>query len=105
MTYEKYNCSDYWDFIPKDQQQEFKAQGNFPESFERKNKNQEISETSSPGSIEQVSILGKRTSSPNEKRLEQKTPLKRRGSQVDFKFPKAGADREINKILAGGQDI
>ena len=58
MTYEKYDNSDYWEFVPKDQRKELKQEGKLPSHAETKvPKNHQISDMSS---LDELSVIRKR---------------------------------------------
>jgi hypothetical protein len=65
MTYEKYDNSDYWEFVPKDQKKELKEEGKLPSNVDTKvPKNHTISEMSSLDHQDDTPInplLGKRS--------------------------------------------
>ena len=65
MTYEKYDNSDYWEFVPKDQKKELKEEGKLPSNVDTKvPKNHTISEMSSLNHQDDAPInplLGKRS--------------------------------------------
>jgi len=68
MTYEKYDNSDYWEFVPKDQRKELKEEGKLPSHVETKApKNHQISDMSSQDQNDEMSSLGKRLFSKIEK--------------------------------------